>query len=67
MRNADDVLLDDRSVVENFGDVVAGGADQLHAALERLLVRLAPDERRQKRVVDVDDVVRRVLADEFRR
>src|SRR5215467_9610877 len=38
MGNADDVLFDDGAVVENFGDVVTGGADQLHAAVEGLMV-----------------------------
>ena len=32
VRDAGDVLLDDRSVVENLGYVVAGRADQLDAA-----------------------------------
>ncbi len=40
MGNAHDILLDDGTVVEFFGDVVAGRADQLHAPLERLVVGL---------------------------
>jgi hypothetical protein len=32
VRDACHVLLDDGAVVEHFGDVVAGGADQLDAA-----------------------------------
>ena len=56
--DADHVLLDDRAIVEHLGDVVAGGADQLHAAGERLVVGLGADERRQERVVNVDDAVR---------
>ena len=67
MRNAHYVLLDDRSVVEHFRDVVAGGADQFHPAIERLLVRLAADKRGQKRMMNIDDVVRRIVADEVRR
>ena len=46
--DADDVLLDDGAVVENFSDVVAGRADELHAALEGLMVRAGSDEGRQK-------------------
>ena len=54
VRDADDVLLDDRPGVELLGHVVRGRADQLHAALARLRVRLGAGERRQERVVDVD-------------
>jgi hypothetical protein len=46
--DADDILLDDGTVVENFGDVMAGGADQLDAALESLMVRAPTDEGWQK-------------------
>ena len=49
------VLLDDRALVEVGGDVVGGRADQLDAALERLVVGLGALEARQERVVDVDD------------
>ena len=49
------VLLDDRSFVEVGRHVVGGGADQLHAALVRLVIRLLADERRQERVMDIDD------------
>ena len=66
MRNAHHVLLDDRSVVEHFRDVMAGGADQFHAAIESLLVRLAADKRGQKRMMNIDNVVRRILADKIR-
>ena len=34
--DARDLLLDDRSLVEPLGDVVGGGADQLHPARVRL-------------------------------
>ncbi len=34
VRDARHVLLDDRPVVENFGDIVARRSDQLHAALD---------------------------------
>ncbi len=46
--DADHVLFDDGTVVEDFGDVVAGGADQLYAAFEGLMVRAGTDEGRQR-------------------
>jgi hypothetical protein len=46
VRDADDVLLDDRAGVEVLGDVVGGRADQLHAALTCLPVRVRTDEGR---------------------
>ena len=46
--DADYVLFDDGTVVEDFSDVVAGGANQLHAAQERLVVGLRADKCRQK-------------------
>ena len=52
--DARDVLLDDRAGVELLGDVVRGRADDLHAAVARLAVRVGAGERRQERVVDVD-------------
>ena len=55
MVDAPGVLLDDRSLVELGRHVVAGGADQLHAPLEGLVVGAGAGERRQERVVDVDD------------
>src|SRR5256885_7067463 len=62
--DAGDVLLDDRPFVQHLGHVMAGGADQLHPALERAMIWLRSDERRQERVMDVDDPVR-VPADEL--
>ncbi len=47
-------LLDDRAVVEIFGDVVGRGTDQLHPPLPSTVVRLRPLEGRQKRVVNID-------------
>ena len=61
----DHVLLDDGAIVENFGDVMAGGADEFHTAFESLMMRFAADKRRQERMMDVDDVVRRILADKI--
>jgi len=61
---ADYILLDDGTVVEDFGDVVAGCADQLHAALEGLMVRAGADEGGQKRMMNVDDALR-IAVDEI--
>ena len=52
--DADDVLLDDRALVEVGCDVVRRRPDELHAAVVRLVVGLGALEARQERVVDVD-------------
>src|SRR5205823_6883434 len=52
--DARDFLLDDRSFVELRRHVMRGRADQLHAALVRLMVRLGAAKARQERVMDVD-------------
>ena len=49
------VLLDDRAFVEIGGDVMGRGANQLHAALIGLLVRVGALEGGEEGVVDVDD------------
>ena len=54
MVGACDVLLDDRALVESAGDVMRGGADQLDAAVEGLLVGVGTLEAGQERMVDVD-------------
>jgi hypothetical protein len=54
MADALDVLVDDRSLVEVARHIMRGGADQLHAALVRLVIRTRALEARQERVVDVD-------------
>ncbi len=64
--DADHVLLDDRAFVEIGGDVMAGGADQFHAAVEGAVVRLGAAERGQKRVMDIDNSLR-IAGDEVRR
>ena len=46
MGNANDILFNDGAVVEHFGHIVAGGTDQLHSALKRLVIGLRADERR---------------------
>src|SRR5580704_3539964 len=56
--NADDVLLDDGAVVEDFGDVVAGGADQLYAAGKGLMVGFGAHKSWQERMVNIDDALR---------
>src|SRR6201998_3993572 len=50
----DDVLLDDRPLVELCGHVMGGRADELDAAFFGPSVGCGADERRQKGVVDVD-------------
>ncbi len=57
VRDAHHVLLYDGTRVQLVGHVVARSADDLHATLVGGMVRLGPDEGRQERVVDVDDVV----------
>jgi len=42
-----------------------GGANEFHASLVGLVMRLGADERGQKRMMDVDDLLR-VVPDEFR-
>ena len=55
MRHPDDVLLDDRALVELLGHVVRRGADELDSTFLRLVVRTRAHERREEGVVDVDD------------
>ncbi len=59
-------LLDDGPVVGLFGDVVTGGSDEFHAAFVGRVIRPRSDERRQKRVVHVDDS-RGITTHELRR
>src|SRR5258707_1107158 len=60
MADALDVLIDDRALIEVAGDVMRGGADQLDAALVRLVIRPRALETRQKRVMDVDAAPRKL-------
>ena len=48
------VLFDDRTLVQVLGHVVSGGADQLDAAIVRLLVGPRALKARQERMVNVD-------------
>jgi hypothetical protein len=52
--HADDVLLDDRPVVELFGHVVSGVANELDPTFLGPPLWRGADERRKKRVMDVD-------------
>src|SRR2546428_14173952 len=57
IRDPDHILLDDRAIVEYFGDIVGGRADELHPPLEGLVIWPGADESRQERVMDVDQVL----------
>jgi len=48
MTDPDDVLLNDRTVVQLLRDVVARGADELDAPVVRLVVGPRSNKRRQK-------------------
>ena len=53
--HAGNLLLDDGPLVEVFGGVVAGGADEFHSALEGPAVGVGADKGGEEGVVDVDD------------
>ena len=53
-----DILVDDRALIEGAGDVMRSGADQLDAALMRLVIGTRALEARQERMVDVDAAAR---------
>jgi hypothetical protein len=53
MVDADDVVIDDRSIVELLGDLVGRRSDQLHPR-SRAPVWVGPGECGQERAVDVD-------------
>src|SRR4051794_28394020 len=59
MGYAHNVLFDDRTVVENFSYVVTGCTDQFDAAGECSVIGPGADERRQERMVNVDDPLRK--------
>ena len=44
MRDARDALFDDGAFVEDFGDIVRGGADEFNAALIGLVMGFRADE-----------------------
>ncbi|OKH79518.1 hypothetical protein EB73_35100 [Mycobacterium sp. SWH-M3] len=62
MVDADHLLLDDRSLVEVGSHVMRGGANEFHATVEGLMVRLGALESREERVVDVDGAAAQRLA-----
>src|ERR1700690_1263326 len=64
--DAGGVLLDDRAVIEDLGDVVAGGADQLDSACVGGVIGPRSGERRQERVMHIDDGGG-IVRDELRR
>ena len=66
MRDANDLLFDDRAGVQFGSDIVAGRPDDLYAAFESRMIRFRPDKRRQKRMVDIDDPVREGFDHPFR-
>jgi len=57
VRDADYVLLDDRAIIEDFGDVVGSCSYQLDSSLESLMVRAGTDEGWKERMVDVNEVL----------
>src|SRR5579864_9824323 len=61
VRDAFDTLFDDGAVVEDFGDVVGGGADDFYATVEGLLVGLGSDECGQERMMNIDDLLRELF------
>lgn len=66
MGDALDFLLDDGACVKIRGDVVAGGSDELDAALMGLLVGVRSDEGGEEGVVDVDDFPGKLPAEAVR-
>src|SRR5258708_30284813 len=66
VRDARHTLLDDRPVVQYFRHVVGRRSDQLYPTLKRLMMRLCPNERRQERMMNIDDLLR-ILLDEILR
>ena len=55
VRHAQNILLDNWAIVEHIGDIMAGRADYFHAALVSLVVGTGAGERREKRMVHIDD------------
>src|ERR1700736_3466683 len=55
MGDARNALFDDGAVIEYFGDIVRGGANELYAAPIGLVVGLCADESWQERVMDINN------------
>src|SRR6187402_3783514 len=66
LRDACDILLDDRTFVQLCSDIVAACADEFYAAREGCVIWPGSSERGQKRVVDIDDPLR-IRVDKLRR
>jgi hypothetical protein len=61
--HAGNLLFDDGALVEVLGGVVAGRADQLHAALESAAVRIGSDKSGKKGMVDIDNLPSKLAAE----
>src|SRR5688572_18114635 len=57
MTNPDDLLFDDRSVVQFRVDVVACSPDQFHTPSESLMIGLSPNKGGQEGVMNIDNTV----------
>ena len=51
------VLLDDRAGIKFSGHIMAGRTDDLHATLKGRVIGTRPGERRQERMVDIDNAL----------
>src|SRR6185369_7528129 len=58
VRYANHVLFNDGPVVKHAGDIVAGRTNDLDPALKGLVIRFGPHEGWQKRMMNVDDLLR---------
>src|SRR5438034_11086202 len=56
--HGNNLLNDDGAFVELVGDKVRRGANDLYSALKRLVVGPCADERRKKRMMNIDDARR---------
>lgn len=57
MGDANDILMNDRSLVQLGGHVMTRGTDELHPALVRLMVGLCADKCREEGVMDIENLV----------
>ena len=61
MAYVDDILSNNWTVVKFRRYIVAGRPDYLYSSLIRLMVRFGSNKRRKKRMMNVDDAIRKVL------
>jgi len=61
VRYALDTLFNDGPVVEDFCDVMGCGANDFYAAVEGLLMGLRADECGQEGMMNIDDLLRKLL------